>query len=539
LTLAPAGNGDCLALAYENSEADLVMLTLGEEGLPMGQQDPVAFRYLLPEIDAPVFSWGGGQLLIQTDTATLMSLTPGGNALALEVPRRARGQLSSAQWTGNSWVATFSCSKDTWIVHYRGCEVVHMLLRQRAEVTTMEPWADAERVTIGFSNNTLATYDCSVRLEEIEAMERRHRPICVCVSESQQVWMESDGSAYAKEPRSDSKISAIFPPGSDREFISGPHRMLKGEDDAIWLRTPRDIHSFRIAAKGARNYPVLEIVVSSEGGVYAIQKRDQDLWLIDCAGQRESRLLDAAVRVHFAVDGNDRLVAIQTTGGAVQVDLKSMTREELHFAPSGVHAAAGGQAGVWLADAFGAIHYLHRSGNCDLATRLNFKQSNARGIYSWGKYVVWYGSSGDMHRDNPSGDHNLYAVFLQDEENGGFGTEPIGRRMFRKSEGPLGAVCHDPATDELILFLNNNAGHGRCAKIGTPQQFLSGEERDCPVTTGALLKAVVSKHDDCVYGVVEEGDLYQLDRSTLRRKCVLPGVEEFTRLSGSARGWER
>jgi len=529
LGLFASADGRFLAVAFESGDLALFELEFSVDRALLKQQEQAFYRYLVPESEPPVMRWNGDQILFQRQDGRLAMVEHTREEI-VPLPSGSQGELSGAVFTHGEWVVMIRQASDTWIWR---CGSDDKLAVLAADVTSAACGEDGTLV-IGLSDRTVRTIQTSPELRHSSLLETEYLPVCVGIWKGRVVWAEQEGLRYW-DPK-----QGIARPLEDDETLVGSTLFLRlgqispsPRGDLLVLGDYLVCRIELMESIQTASYSVDKALVDAGGAIYAIQKRSQDLWLVNCSEQKELRLVPGATVRHFHVlDGHGHLLTIGANGGGVLTDLTSHVARRIE-GPLALNSAVVHKRTFWLADRLGGVYQLTENYALTLECKVNQQGVSGGRLSALENWIVWQGKSTAVTADNPYADSQDCLLFFRLSEHPSHLRE-VELRSFPKENGRLQLITGGGGREELLAIFHGHSQFALCAKIGTPEAFLKGEERSVPMDfDSSILDCVTDTEDNALYLCCGNQDLVVVDLETMRTHCRLTASRPFTAVAGN------
>jgi len=528
LALSSVADGTLLAVAFESGELHLLALELSSDRNVIRQTGSRLLHYRVPESEAPAVGWNGRELLLQRPDGTL-ALVRDATETALPLPPKSQGELSSASFANGRWRITMRQGLDTSIWSGAGDP-----LRIRNADVLSAGSTDDGLLTIGLSDRTVRIIDVSRAPREIASTTTGQWPECIASGTADVLWFEENHVRRWKVSE-DAPRNLV---DANRLLSSDVYRRIRHAAVArggdLLIAGDSIVCRGRIETAGAAAARSTEEVMVNRGGaVIAIQKRDNDLWLVDCASAKELQLVAGATVRHFhALDDQGRVATVSASGGGSIVGLANHESRTIET-PLGANSLVAADATFWLADRFGAIHRL--SGQ-SMQRELMLGSRRMKGARLWkcGSWLVWQGVNAEMSESNPSADVQDTLLFF--EIMGKPALREVGLRSFPIECGRLVCVTPGPRQQIIALFRGHSLGP-LIAAVGTPAAFIDHTEQTMSVDFAGLIHdCVFDAERDLLFIHSDHNDLVVVDAGTMKTRARLSSSRPFTAIAGDGGG---
>ncbi len=463
-----------LVIAYENGEADVIALVWTSAGELSSQSGVTTIRYLIPELDTPVMTWHGNELLYQQDEQVLIRMNFDDLTSAprrCELPHVADGELScivtidecvivSIRQGSSGKIACIGTSCGETVVFRQGTQALQVCACENSTIAVV--WSDRQ----------LCIYDTNLQLTLLSEVKLDNNATQLTWLNGFFLWFSSFGECHVWCP-------AEGPPYHTRlanNIISAYHtigqiKALKA--GTIIAVTDVGATSFRISFEGSStDHALYAVFEPKEGQILAIQKRDDGAWLIDLAQHLETFLIKKDIRLHPECDSNGQYLLLSTSNDSVRIALDKHCVEPANL-PKAINFVAGDpHGGFWLADRMGRIYRINDDGRCSIAATIPFNGVRNMSIRCIQNTIIL---SGVCESHQESGEDMAHAMlFYKRLESGGL--ELYGERIFKRSEGHIEAFDYTGVQSRLVVAIRKIEGFTHAFRIGTIEQFLDGTE---------------------------------------------------------------
>lgn len=520
---------DFVAVAYENGQADLIHVTIDDNCIVLLGHVPVcSFEYLVPEYDQPIMGFVSGTLWYQSPDGRLSSICttdgePLGSATTLTISHLT-GELSGIAVQDESVLVADRIATGTELRLYRHTTQIATLSQGETDVLCCTA-CGPEQVAIAYSDRQIIIYTLCGTIAERLRLAVNESPAVMTWSSGELVWGDWLGRLHAWKINPDVQPDVIQ--CEVQEWVSA-FRLAAVSDDVLCLLGSEIIQSFRIAStQPASGSPLLAVFPHDEQRAHVIQLRENGLWLIGAMTRQETFITKESNRWYaFGRDGRNHIVAAHMSGIGFVIDLQGGLPQLVGSFPSNITAVAPHyNAGFWLGDSRGVIHFLGMDGVCRPVTRNSLPNIGKPQVFSWGDLVVWIGIC-----VGPSGD--IVDVIRAFKIIGGGGKlHELGTRFFPPGCGAFCGVTYEPQSDRLLLLWQQD---GRVTvRHGSVAHFLS--ENDIGPLALAVEQGVerisMTFDGSAFYVLNTRGDLYRLNSHSFAIEAVLAGSLRLTELS--------
>jgi hypothetical protein len=525
LRLCATSDGHSLAAVFENGNLLILELEFADDRTLLSQRAHKAYRYLVPECEPPVVQWNNSQLLFQREDGDLVIVENTVEKI-IPLPDDCYGELSAAVFSRGEWVVTIRQGPNSCVWR---CESDEKVVIEATDVLSAACTANNSLV-LALSDRTIREFQTRSSLRQSGLIETKDLPVCIGAWKGGVVWAEQANLWYWDSAQN------IIVALNDDETLLNPRLYLR--IDQISKTATEDLvvlGDYRVSqiiplSSGAptASHRVEALLVGNENEIYAIQKRDQELWLVDCATERELRLVpNATIRYFHVLDNSGHLLTMGITGGGSLTDLSSHLAHQMQ-GPMALNAVAVNKGVFWLTDRFGAIYRLTKDNILSLESKRREQNFNVGHLRIFQNWLVWQGNSTDISPENPFGDPQHCLLFFNISDDQPYLNE-VGFRSFTKEDGILEVIVTADDSNEVHAIFYGHSEFGLCVKVGTPEQFLQHEERTTPMDfNSTVIDCVMNTQDGVLYVYSGDFDIVVVDLETFRTRCRLSVSWPFT-----------
>ncbi len=536
LALFASQDGRLLVLAYENGEADVLELDWSSQGLAR-QRVAAAFRYLLPELDAPAMHWDGHRLVYQGDDGGIVGLEPTtGEQVCLVDPggTDGPGELRSVAALDGSLVLAVSSGVDTQLL-LQGNGTYRQLCRiENAEVVALCA-CGTSRVAAAFSNRDIRVLRVEGAADEIARVTAKDLPTCMAYRSGSLVFATDWEEMYGW--RLEETGGPMLLQSSQTKAVSRCARQLAFSEQGTLLAVSQSTAALLAAVLG--NEPRPRTVLSlfrTAGHSCAVVKREKSVLLVDTASGSETGLaVDPSRIMRFSMDGRGNLLCASSDGTGFVLDGISESRRPVRAIPTSIAAVAGDPGGgFWMADRLGELHRVETDGSVRPAWSPESTIARVQELLCAGRTLVWRGWCSDRTESGEERPDTLLFFEAGPDRR----LHQVGRRLFGKSEGFVETMAHDASRNSLIVILGNSANAARGIREGSVEQFIARRESHRAIDwLRSYVRAADCRTGSNLYLLSEDGSISCLDSRTSERKAVLsPSVPLQVMSAGGGEG---
>jgi hypothetical protein len=270
-----------------------------------------------------------------------------------------------------------------------------------------------------------------------------------------------------------------------------------------------------------RLYPLRTVFeAGNKGSYYAIQERENEIWLLDGLSEKEIEIDSGLYSSHtFAVDGKCQLLSTRITGHGVAIDPDRHRVKEFPEIPPGIVSTAGNlDGGFWLTDDFGTIYFTALDGACQKVSQVDLEIVDTLQLQSWPGLLLWSGLA--LHRTELGEDTVQVLVFFQPDVKRPGVLHKIGQRFFKLAHGRFQALACDPTYSRLLIVWYGGIRFEHSVKFGTVQDFIAEREDEKQIidVDFDIIAAKVASGISGLYLLSKSGNLFLLDTEPLNEK---------------------
>jgi len=534
LRLTCSKDGRYLAVAYESGRIEVFQIDRGDDGFK-SERSLWSAECFLPEYEPPFLIFLKDKLWWQDKAgeAVAYAVNTGTETDRIVLPgNSAKAELAYAVQIQKKTILlwrTYGNSSVMVIVDSRGKRIVPT---ESADPIAMIPWGD-DGVAISFSNRLLCFYSVHPEHEEQYQFGLEAQAECFASEGGRLWWISSKGILFSlnspkETPQRFGTPDQIFPAVCGLAIFSNGNGFVLTRVGGF---------SFHIGGKSKKG-AVIHTAVPIIGGYVAFSTFGERHVLIDGVGRRTMTLdsekslqFDRAaadggeVGYLFAVDGTG-LILVEYASGPELID-PSFENHHSFSLPDGIISAAGKQSGgFWLADIYGRIFSLDKKAVCREEAFTSKGLLGPPRISSRGSIVVWTGTRTALH--SSLGTDAVYVqIFFKVSDNR---LIRIGEREYTPAEGVFQLDVWDESRGRLIGIWHGRGNRSMLAKIGTPEDFLEGNEKEylLPEIRGGCEAAALSENFQRLFMLSSCGVIHCFDMDTLTSVATIATSAAFT-----------
>jgi hypothetical protein len=526
LGLFASADATMLAVAFENGDLLVLELEFSRERALLAQRERCRYQYLVPETESPVMRWHQNKFLFQRDEGKLI-IVEGSKENAISLPRDCFGELSGAVFTNGEWVVTIRSASDSKIWR---CGSDDKLTVSAADVTSTACGGEGVMMA-ALSDRSVRIFETSPSLRQTHKLTTEALASCVAHWQGGVVFDDDNKLKYWDW------LNETLKPLTDDKSISPRYlrvdQLCVGPEGELLLLGDFFVCRFELTeASQTEGYVIDEVLIDADGAIYVIQKRGEDLWLVEPANGNELCLMSKPLGRHFyAVDGCGHLLTLGASGPGVLVTMSSHTINPVK-GPVGLNSVTASNGVFWLADRFGGIYRLAENGALTIEYKITIPEVSSGRLFTLADRIVWRGKSSTVSEENPYGDPQDCLLFFEVSKDL-LHLQKIGFRGFGKEGGKLQALS-ETGPNELLAIFHGDSELAVCARTGTAEKFLSHSETTVPLDFGSsTIDCVRHSEDDALFLCAGDNDLIVIGLKTMRTRCRLSVSRPFTALAGN------
>lgn len=525
-------DGQHLAVAYENAEADLMHLNYSQQGALLHYTAAKVFDFLRPRFELPKMEFIGENLWFQNKDGSISCLPLEiGEAsipfMGLE-SESSKGELSGIVALDNHVVITLRQAADTLMISLSDIHHPSFMKFPNVDVNCICA-IGPERVAVAFTDQILHVFAVAGGLQPVHEIRLEELPARMVGNGGLLFWISETGGAYEWMVDKELEPRKVDQNGEDLLYA---RQLAQANDGTLTAVTPNLALRFIISGseKKAAQKTQAVFTVGGSDNYWAIQRRGKSMWLLDGGAQAEVGLLEETdYSYSFALDGTNHLLGAGIIGNGFVMNVSDYTAEPVKNLPSGIMSVAGNRSGgFWLTNDLGEIYFIDPSFSTSIARVAQFEASEVGRSYlhAWHGLVVW---SGAVHGSDSA---QVVRIFRPNETKRGALRE-VSRKSHEYSERFFQTAAFDPTSDRLVLIWFDSASETPMVEAGTPQQFLEHQERTTTLdgVDHQLVDAALLSDGSDLALLSEQGNLFLLDGQTFRARAVLAGSIPIARFA--------
>jgi len=532
LGLFSSNDGQYLAIALENGEADIIKLDWNNREI-IKQSNVVTLKYYVPQFEAPTMYWQGHRLIFQNNEQRIMSfdvyleellcfIIPGNSNFPVEL--RAVTELN------NDLILAISSSRHTQILHVvkgNSSQIYHI---ENVDIISLCK-CDFITVAATFTNRMIMIFCINGTTNNITTTINE-MPVCMaCDNNSLTIVTDTNNFYIWKFAERGEPVILQSP---ETNYISKIPRQLALLKDGVLISVSQsEAATFKITTGNVKNrYSVLSLV-ETVSKYYAVIKRESNLLLVELSSGNEIMLIKFSSRtIRFCTDGLDNLLYVCSDGTGFIMNITSQSSCHISGIPSTMASVTGDpNGGFWIADRLGDIQHIETNGSIHLVWSSKSKNARVQELLSTNALLVWRGWLDDQAVSEEARPDTL--LFF--ETNHSNHLQMVGQRVFRKPEGFIESITYNGSLQTFVVILGNSANGKRGIRVGSAEDFIEQNERFIAVSwLPNRIKSATCKTGSNLYLLSEDGCIYCLDTRTFERKAGLSPSLPFQSMST---GW--
>lgn len=532
LKISCSDKGNYIVIAYENSEADLLFLDYDKSGNLINSNTIETFEYLLPEYEDPVLEFVGDELFYQNNQREVLTLKiDSGQETSSEVLLESvkhGAELSGVIHLPGINIITLREGNDTSITMRKGPESSSITVPD----TDVSSYCmlGKKRFALAFSNRKITVYKTQDNLEQIIETEVEEIPVCMVNTGDLLIWVSEIGTFHTWDLEHPDKRPESIKKGPD--FIKAS-RMLVNQEGSVDLITFSTATRFKISRKTPEDkHDIIHLFTTGDKGkYYAIDRRDDDWWLLDGVSRSEEFIAEKEILPEFALDSTGHLF-YEKSGQVFIMDLSTKNSKAVPGAPIDITSVSmHPSCGFWISARSGSLYFVAPEGTCQKVTTLDHVILENPSVSCWNNLLLWTASCQKYIPGSGEESRFVQAFFLPSVRNGDANLESIGQRDYDLTEGSLNAFTFDDESNQFYVFFT--LFDKNRVKKGTLKDFINFQEINMELDgiTEVPQAAALSPDGKKCYLLVSSGDLFILDTNRFNIQAIISGSERILRIA--------
>lgn len=542
LSLLASPDGQYLVIAFENGEADLHELSFDDQtGSLVHSNHLTTFTYLVPEYEAPVMGFVGSEFWYEDESGAIVRFNLNTRAIGSKIvlpPHVNGGELSGIASAQDYCLLTLRSGQDTYLVRVnKTSSALKVKKEAQTDVTCLCSSSD-NRIVVAFSNHRLVLFDVSLEIYLLGEINLKELPSALTGTDDAVVWITGMGTAHIWKLGMSNEPDNLRVNG-DASILLKTKYLSKDRAGIFGAVTARSCVRFTIGRQSsAGHFPIRTVFGANQPkGYYALQNRDNSLWLINGVSQKEIQLLQKTESLFldqyvFGIDGRGHLLGGKYAKLGVYFEPGWNQTFTFINLPQDVTSILGHpQVGFWLANQEGEIFFFNHKGQCRKVA--DPPQLSVLGLYQLfigQEVVIWIATC--LYSPELTGQEMRYVLeFYHYDEIGNL--KHIGRRFLPSGDGLFEALVYDFKRNRLLVFLQNDREFTQVVRYGTVDDFI-GHTDTLQALHGIgdqIIAVKMSPDSDQIYLLEKGGMVLCICAKTFVLQAVFCGNRPVTKLS--------
>ncbi|MGB8295735.1 MAG: DUF4062 domain-containing protein [Polyangia bacterium] len=524
LALASSADGNLLAVAFDNGEADLIVLGNSPGTLGGETRWAASFSLRLPEYEAPFLALRDRVLWCQQASGAVTTMDPASGITRVILPDDSQeSELRGILVTDAATLILLRRRGGTCLVRLAPDGAHQTLLVPRAGVTAscvLQP----QRVALTLSSCRLVVFDLTTGIRELASLPLERPALSMTANRNRILWACGMGRLHAWNP---DEAGAATEVGR----LSGSTQHLAVADDGTFLAAGElsaTHFALLMGSQGGRGRILAVFGGEAPTRFFAFQAADGKLDLLTNESRRDNVASgDEASWTAFAHDGQGHLLAANITRQITIIEaLAPHAFRKLDLGDTPRAAAGSPEGGFWLLTAAGEVVFLTLDGTLHSIHHSREEVLGGFAIRFWPSILVWTTLTRVSAETVPT------VAFVRTTASGARPTGHVTARAFAVSDGFLETFAYDARTDQLLTVWQAGAHTTKYLRLGRPEDYATGAERRHDLAQiGERVRGACHSQDGGLYLLTHRGAILRLDPETFETCAVLAPSVPFTDLT--------